>query len=106
MEGGRKGTAVDRAEYGDNVKVHAGLGEARWTGRSYHLGRNKEMFDAELYALYRASKILEERGEESQNCIIWTNSAAALNRTASDEMGPGQRFALALMEVHSRLANR
>ena len=64
------------------------------------------MFDAELYTLYRATKILEERGEEGQNCIIWTNSTAALNRAASDEMGPGQRFALALMEVHSRLASR
>ena len=31
-----------------------GRKEAIWTGRRYHLGNNKEVFDAELYALYQA----------------------------------------------------
>ena len=44
--------------------------EAGWAGRRYHLGRNKEVYDAELYALYRATKVLEERGEENRNYTI------------------------------------
>ena len=34
-----------------------------WTGRCYHLGRNKEVFDAEVFAIYRALSIIEQRQE-------------------------------------------
>ena len=35
--------------------------DGEWTGRCFHLGNNKEVFDAEAYAIYRALKIFEER---------------------------------------------
>ena len=43
--------------------------------------------------------------EEGQNTTP-ADSTAVLARAASDEIGPGQRFAVALMEVHGRLASR
>ena len=64
------------------------------------------MFGAELYALYQAAKIMDERREEGQDYTIMTDSTAALGRAASDKMGPGQRFVVAIMEVHDRLASR
>ena len=64
------------------------------------------MFDAELYALYQAAKIMDERREEGQDYTILTDSTAALERAASDRMGPGQRFAVAIMEIHDHLASR
>ena len=56
--------------------------------------------------LYRASKIFEERGEGGQYYTIISDSTAAIERASSDEMGPGQRFAIAIMEVCDRLASR
>ena len=64
------------------------------------------MFDAELYALYQAAKIMDERREEGQDYTILTDSTAALEQAASDRMGPGQRFAVAIVEIHDRLASR
>ena len=56
--------------------------------------------------MYQATQIVEERGEEGEDYTILTDSTAALERAASDKMGPGQRFAVAIMEVHDRLASR
>ena len=83
-----------------------GWREAGWAGRRYRLGKNKEVFDAELYALYRATKILEERGEQGQDYTILSYSTAALARARSDSTGPGQLFTIAIAEVCSRLANQ
>ena len=83
-----------------------GRREAGWTDRRYHLGKNKEAFDAELCALYQATKILDERNEQGQGYAILSDSTAAIERARSDEMGPGQRFAVATTEVCSRLISR
>ena len=83
-----------------------GRREAGWTGRRYHLGKNKEVYDAELYALYQAAKIFDERNDRDQTYTILSDSAAAIGRAKSDEMGPGQRFAVAIIEVCSRLLSR
>lgn len=37
-----------------------GQREAGWINRRYPLGKGKEIFDAELYDLYRAAKIVDE----------------------------------------------
>ena len=50
--------------------------------------------------------MLDERNEEGQSYTILSDSTAALERAASDRMGPGQRFAVAIMEVQNRLASR
>ena len=83
-----------------------GRREAGWTGRRYHLGKNKEVYDAELYALYQAAKLFDERNERDQAYTILSDSEAAIGRAKDDDMGPGQRFAVAVIEVCSRLASR
>ena len=75
-----------------------GRREAGWTGRRFHLGKNKEVYDAVLYALYQAAKIFDERTSVIKP-IPSSDSAAAIVRAKSDEMGPGQRFAVAIIEV-------
>lgn len=66
--------------------------------------QEQEVFDAELYALYQAAKIFNERSEPGQEYIIL--STAAIERARTDETGPGQRFAISIMEVCSSLSNR
>ena len=83
-----------------------GRRDAGWTGRRFRLGKNKEVFDAVLYALYQAAKIMDERREEGQDYTILTDSTAALERPASDRLWPGQRFAVVIIEIHDRLASR
>lgn len=87
-------------------KYTPGRRRAGWTGKRYHLGKNKEVFDAELYALYQAAKTFEAREEEGRSYTILSDSTAAIKRIRSDETGPGQRFAIAIMEVCDRLASR
>jgi ribonuclease HI len=73
-----------------------------WTGLKYRLGRNKEVFDAELFALLRATIMIGDQveemiSEEVQKIIIFTDSQAALNRIQHNEPGPGQTWASAII---------
>ena len=79
-----------------------------WTGRRFHLdlGNNKEVFDAEVYAIYQALSIMDQRQETSQRYTIFADSAAAIERVRSDAIVPGQRFAVAAIEVGTRLVSR
>ena len=63
------------------------------------MGKNKEVFDAELYPLYQAVKIFDERNEQNQCYTILSDSTAAIECARFDEMGPGQRFVVAIIEV-------
>ena len=80
-----------------------GRREAGWMCRRYHIGKNKQVFDAELYALHQAVQIFDERNEQSQCYTILSDST---ERARSDEMGLGQRFAVAIIEVCSRLTSQ
>jgi ribonuclease HI len=67
----------------------------QWAGLKYRLGRNKEVFDAELFALLQATIIVRDEvedmiKEEVQKIIIFTDSQAALNRIQHNGPGPGQ----------------
>ena len=79
--------------------------EAGWAGRRYRLGKNKEVFDAEPYASYQASKTLGNRSEQDQDHTILSDSTAAATRSQPDDTGPGQRFAIAVIEMCSHLAS-
>ena len=54
----------------------------------------------------QASKILDDRSEQGQDYTILSDSTAAVTRVQSDSTGPGQRFAIAVAEVCSRLSSR
>ena len=90
---------------GGNV-YHPGWRPAGWTGRRYHLGDNKEVFDAVLCALYRALETFELRNETNRQFTVFTDSMAAISRPATDNTGPGQRFAAAMIEVGERIQRR
>ena len=64
-----------------------------WTGCRYHLGSNKEVFDAEVFAVYRALSIIEQRQERERRYTIFVDSTSAIARVGDDSLGPGQRFA-------------
>ena len=59
-----------------------------WAGRHFRLGQNKEVFDAEVYAIYQALCILGQRQEDGHRYTIFVHSTAV----GTDTTGPGQRF--------------
>jgi len=62
------------------------------------MGKNQEVYDAELHDIYRAILTLlqEPRG---QKITIFADTQAALQRITSDAPGPGQRYyALAIAQ--------
>jgi len=68
----------------------------RWNKRRTHLGRQKEAFDAEMYAMSEAMKIADEKAEKEKftRVTVFMDSQATLRRIQSDEPGPGQVLAL------------
>ena len=85
--------------------VHGSTTEG-WAGRLYHLGNDKEVFDAETYAIFRVLKEFDRRQESGCRYTIFANSTAAINRIRSDAIGPGQHLARAAVEICSRLVSR
>ena len=92
-----------RADYrgeegrGDGVPMTSGGWRTPpWMGplMRFHLGKNKEVFDAELFAPhYRAVKAFDSRSERGQD---WKHdSTTAIVRAQSDSTGSGQRFVIA-----------
>jgi ribonuclease HI len=82
-----------------------------WTGLKYRLGRNKEVFDAELYAILRTTVMARDeaselKSDEIKRVIIFTDSQTALSRIQHNGSGLGQTWALAIIrnsiEIHSR----
>ena len=49
-----------------------------------HLGNNKEVFDAEIYDILRALKIVDQGQESGHRCAIFADSTAAINRVRTD----------------------
>ena len=87
-------------------RTHAPAGGlSGWTGRHY-LGNNKEVFDVEVYAIFRALSIIDQRQESGHRCTAFVDSTSATDRISSDSIGPGQRFAVAAIEACTRVLAR
>ena len=52
--------------------------EGEWTGRRFQLGRNKEVFDAEVFAVWQALRALEQRNERDCEYTIFVDSTSAI----------------------------
>ena len=54
--------------------------EGRWSKRRVHQGRQKEAFDAEMYAMSEAMKIADENAETEKitRVMVFTDSQATL----------------------------
>jgi hypothetical protein len=73
-----------------------------WMGLKYRLGRNKEVFDAALFAILQATVLIRNEGavmigEGIQKISIFTDSQATLNRIQHNGIGPGQTWASAII---------
>ena len=77
-----------------------------WDGRCFHLGGNKEVFDAETYAIAQALDILDRRQERGRRYTIFVGSTSAIDRIMTGNIGPGQRFGVAAIEGCVRVMAR
>ena len=55
-----------------------------WDGLCFHLGDNKEVFDAEVHAIYQALEVLDRRQESGRRYTIFVDSTSAIDRVRSD----------------------
>ena len=77
-----------------------------WASRRYHLGSGKEVFDTEVYTIYQALSVIDQRLWSGHRYTVFVDSAAAIDRVRSDSIGPGQRFAVAAIETCTRVLSR
>ena len=62
-----------------------------------------QVFDAEVYAIYQALRVFEERGQTGRKYTVFSDCQPAIRRALSDALGPGQQWARAIIEVATRL---
>jgi len=58
------------------------------------MGWGQEAYDTECAALARALQVAASRNHALGSVTIFTDCQAAIGRMASDEPGPGQKYAL------------
>ena len=77
-----------------------------WSGCRFHLGTNKEIVNAEVFAIYQALRVVDQRQESGHRYTVFADSTAAIDRVSTDALGPGQRLAIAAKEVCCRVPAR
>ena len=70
-----------------------------WTGRRFYLGTNKEVFDAETFAIYQALRVLDRRQESGHRYTIFVDSTAAIDRVRTDPLIQASASPLRLPET-------
>jgi len=82
--------------------------EGRWKKRRVHLGRQKEAFDDDIYAMSEAMKIADEMAKKKEvtRVTVVMDSQATLGRIRSDEPGPVQVLVLQTMNWADALARK
>ena len=75
--------------------------EEGWTGRRFHLGTNKE-----VYAIYQALRIFEERHQSGRKYMVFSDCQPAIRRALSDALGPCQQWARATIDLATGLISR
>ena len=83
------------------AKRHTGLSPP-----APYLGKNKEAFDAEVFAILRAVRLLDERGESGREYTIFSDAQAAVARVQHDRCGPSQALAKAVVATVDDLYDR
>ena len=80
--------------------------EGEWRGDGSFLSTNKEVFDAEVYALLRAIRLLSDRGETGVSYTVFSDSQAAMFRLLHEECGLAQVLARAAITASQELRAR
>ena len=70
------------------------------------MGGSKEVFDAETFAIHQALRVLDSWQEAGRKYSVFSDPQPAIRRITSDELGQGQQWARAAVEVRSRLMAR
>ena len=81
-------TDGSRLENGRVGAAWAWWQEGGWRGDGSFIGTNKEVFDAEVYALLEAIRLLNSRGETGAGYTVFSDSQAAIFRLLHEECGP------------------
>src|SRR4051812_7910203 len=68
-------------------------GKTEWRPKGTHLGTNKEVFDAELFALGTAAEIITRSRTIKSKARVFSDSTTTLNRIRHNGIGPGQALA-------------
>jgi ribonuclease HI len=99
------GSRMDSGYVGCSVVWRQPNGE--WRKEKYHLGKRKEIYDAELYAISEAVTLVIRRNirtrEDIKTIHIYTDSTAALNHLKNPNPAPGQWIVRKIVEVESML---
>jgi ribonuclease HI len=79
-----------------------------WQGRKLFMGRNKEVFHAELYAIWVGLMSARKHQDEweavgPKSLTIFTDAQAALKRIRNDDPGPGQWLARRILRTERQL---
>ena len=93
----------------ENERVGAAIAFRRrgsWKEQGTYLGKNKEVFDAELFAIGQALEELDSRGESSRRYTIFSDSQAAISRVQHDRTGPGQALAIKAIATANSITTR
>ena len=67
----------------------------RWAKKGTYLGKNKEVFDAEVFAILQAVRLLNDRKERGRHYTVFSDSQAAISRVQHDRIGPARALARA-----------
>ena len=93
----------------DNGRVGAAWAwqhNGEWKEDGIFLGTNKEVFDAEVYAICEVVNLLDRREEKEQSYVVFSDSQAAIYRVLHEEWGPAQALARATIDASRRLRAR
>ena len=107
-------TDQERTVWTDGSRLDGGGVGAAWTWQQsgewkeegIFLGTNKEVFDAEVYAIREAARLLDERGETGQSYTVFSDSQSAIYRILHEQCGPSQALARAAIDSSRRLRAR
>ena len=75
-----------------------------WTEQRFHLGNNKEVSNAELFAIHRAMRIFLEREETGVAYTTPSDSTATIERAMMSPCGPRQALTIIINIIIFHLA--
>ena len=74
-----------------------------WVKRGTYLGKNKEVLDAEVFAILQGVKLLNEKAEAGRHYTLFSDPLAAISRIRHDRCGEAQYLAKAVITTVDEL---
>ena len=77
-----------------------------WRRVGAYLGKNKEVFNTEVWAICQARRVINERDEEETAYTIFSDAQAAISRVTHNQIGPGQMLAIEAISTATSILAR